>query len=130
MREPVWINRQALLFLHDASLATHGGSPGIRDEALLESALARPQNRWLYEPQSNIASLAASYGFGLAKNHPFIDGNKRAAFHAVGLFLTLNGFQLEADQVDAVRVMLDLAAGEISEEEFAAWIRKCVVPRP
>ncbi|HWY05407.1 MAG TPA: type II toxin-antitoxin system death-on-curing family toxin [Candidatus Acidoferrales bacterium] len=124
MKQPHWINRRALLHLHSASLATFGGSPGIRDEALLDSALAPPQNRFLYAPESDLSELAAAYGFGIAKNHPFIDGNKRAAFHSVGLFLAINGSELVADQVDAIQTMLSLAASELSEEEFAAWGRK------
>ena len=123
MRQPRWISRRALLYLHSASLATFGGSTGIRDEGLLESALARPQNRFLYVPESDLSELAASYGFGIAKNHPFVDGNKRAAFHSVGLFLSINGYELVADQLDAIQTMLSLAAGELSEENFAVWIR-------
>jgi death-on-curing protein len=123
MKQPHWISRRALLYLHSASLATFGGSTGIRDEGLLDSALARPQNRFLYAPESDLFELAASYGFGIAKNHPFIDGNKRAAFHSVGLFLSINGFELVADQLDAIQTVLSLAASEISEEEFAVWIR-------
>ena len=124
MNQPHWISRRALLYLHSASLATFGGSTGIRDEGLLESALARPQNRFLYAPESDLSELAASYGFGIAKNHPFVDGNKRAAFHSVGLFLSINGYELVADQLDAIQAMMRLAAGELSEEHFAAWIRK------
>jgi death on curing protein len=124
MKQPRWISRRALLYLHSSSLATFGGSTGIRDEGLLDSALARPQNRFLYAPDSDLSELAASCGFGIAKNHPFIDGNKRAAFHSVGLFLSINGYELVADQLDAIQTMLRLAAGELSEEQFAAWIRK------
>ena len=117
-----WINRQVLLLLHDESLAEHGGASGLRDEGLLESALARPLNLALYgEPDA--ASLAASYGLGLAKNHAFIDGNKRAAFLAVGLFLGLNGYRLHATQADATLTVLSVAAGELDEAEFAKWIR-------
>ena len=123
MNQPHWISRRALLYLHSASLATFGGSTGIRDEGLLESALARPQNRFLYAPESDLSELAASYGFGIAKNHPFVDGNKRAAFHSVGLFLSINGYELVADQLDAIQAMMSLAAGELNEEQFAAWIR-------
>lgn len=123
MRQPRWISRRALLYLHSASLATFGGSTGIRDEGLLESALARPQNRLLYVPESDLSELAASYGFGIAKNHPFVDGNKRAAFHSVGLFLSINGYELVADQLDAIQTMMSLAAGALSEEQFAAWIK-------
>jgi len=124
MKQPRWINRKALLYLHSASLATFGGSAGVRDEGLLDSALARPQNRFLYVPESDLFELAASYGFGIAKNHPFIDGNKRAAIHSVGLFLSINEYELVADQLDAIQTILKLAAGELSEENFAGWIRK------
>jgi len=124
MKQPYWISRKALLYLHSASLATFGGSTGIRDEGLLDSALARPQNRYLYVPESDLPELAASYAFGIAKNHPFIDGNKRAAFHAVGLFLSINGLELVADQLDAIQTVMSLAAGGLAEEQFAAWIRK------
>ncbi|HTA57599.1 MAG TPA: type II toxin-antitoxin system death-on-curing family toxin [Candidatus Baltobacteraceae bacterium] len=124
MKQPYWISRKALLYLHSASLATFGGSTGIRDEGLLDSALARPQNRYLYVPESDLPELAASYAFGIAKNHPFIDGNKRAAFHAVGLFLSINGFELVADQLDAIQTVMSLAAGGLAEVQFAAWIRK------
>ena len=117
-----WINRQVLLLLHDESLAEHGGASGLRDEGLLESARARPLNLALYgEPDA--ASLAASYGLGLAKNHAFIDGNKRAAFLAVGLFLGLNGYRLHATQADATLTVLSVAAGELDEAGFAKWIR-------
>jgi death on curing protein len=124
----IWIDKNALLRLHDESLSLHGGASGIRNEGLLDSALARPLNLALYE-QPDIAALAASYGCGLAKNHPFIDGNKRAAFLAVGLFLFLNRYPLTATQVDATLTVLALAAGEIDETEFAEWIRQHSVKR-
>jgi death on curing protein len=85
--------------------------------------MARPQNRFLYAPASDLAELAASYGFGIAKDHPLVDGNKRATFQSVGLFLSLNGYDLIADQLDAIQIMLSLAAGELSEVDFAVWIR-------
>ena len=123
-----WINRQVLLLLHDESLAEHGGASGLRDEGLLESALARPLNLALYgEP--DVASLAASYGLGLAKNHAFVDGNKRAAFLAVGLFLGRNGYRLHTTQTDATLTVLSVAAGEKDENEFAQWIRIHIKPR-
>ena len=123
-----WISKRALLLLHDESLAEHGGASGIRDEGLLESALARPENLAAYgEP--DIAALAAAYGFGLAKNHPFVDGNKRAAFLAVGLFLALNGQQLVVSQAEATSTVLALAASEITEEAFAAWLRAHLIAR-
>ncbi len=113
-----WIDRQALLLLHDESLAEHGGSSGLRDEGLFDSALARPLNL-----VPDFADLAAAYGIGLAKNHPFVDGNKRVAFLSVGLFLFLNGYRLTAGQAEATVVMLDVAAGDLDEAAFAAWIR-------
>ncbi len=117
-----WVDKRALLLLHGESLAEHGGSAGLRDEGLLDSALARPLNLVAYgEP--DFANLAASYAFGLAKNHAFVDGNERAAFLSAGLFLALNGFRMAASQVDATQAMLTLAAGELSEEAFARWLR-------
>ncbi len=117
-----WISKRALLVLHGESLSEHGGGSGIRDEGLLDSALARPENLAAYG-QPDAAALAASVGFGLAKNHPFVDGNKRAAFLAVGLFLYLNGYRLTTTQADATLTMLGVAGGEVSEEAFAAWLR-------
>lgn len=123
-----WISKQALLLLHAESLAEHGGSPGIRDEGLLDSALARPQNLLAYgEP--DVAALAASYGMGVARNHPFIDGNKRAALLGIGLFLHLNGWRLTASQADTTRTMLALAAGELPEDALADWLRQHAAPR-
>ena len=123
-----WVNRQVLLLLHDESLAEHGGAPGLRDEGLLDSALARPLNLALYETP-DIASLAASYGVGLAKNHAFVDGNKRAAFLAVGMFLAINGFRLSATQVEATLTVMDVAAGVMDEAAFANWIRTHIQAR-
>jgi death-on-curing protein len=123
-----WIDRRALELLHDESIAEHGGASGLRDEGLLESALARPLNLVAYgEP--DVAELAAAYGVGLAKNHPFVDGNKRAAFLAVGLFLALNGKRLVATQADATLTMLAVAAGSIDEPAFAQWLREHVQNR-
>lgn len=123
-----WISKQALLLLHDESLSEHGGGTGLRDEGLLDSALARPLNLAAYgEP--DFAALAASYGLGLAKNHAFVDGNKRAAFLAVGLFLYLNGYRLTATQADATLTVMGVAAGDISEDEFAAWLRQHAAKR-
>ena len=118
-----WISKQALLLLHAESLAEHGGGAGMRDEGLLESALARPLNLAAYgEP--DFAALAASYGVGVAKNHPFVAGNKRAALLTTGLFLYVNGYKLTASQADTTLTMLGVAAGDISEEAFAAWLRQ------
>ena len=123
-----WINRQVLLLLHDESLAEHGGASGLRDEGLLDSALARPLNLVVYT-EPDIAALAAAYGVGLAKNHPFVDGNKRAAFLAVGMFLAVNGYRLYSTQVDATLTVLAVAAGEMDELSFAEWIRAHIKPR-
>ena len=123
-----WISKPALLLLHAESLAEHGGSPGIRDEGLLDSALARPQNLVAYG-QPDVAALAASYGWGIARNHPFIDGNKRAALLSVGLFLHLNGWRLTASQADTTRTMLALAAGDLPEDALVDWLRQHAAPR-
>jgi len=123
MKEPRWIDPRALLLLHSTSLAEHGGLEGLRDEGLLESALNRPRNKFTYKVGFDIFDLAAAYGFGLARNHPFHDGNKRTAFLAAGLFLAINGFRLMAEPVDAIQTILRLAAGQLTEELFADWIR-------
>jgi death-on-curing protein len=118
-----WLDKSALLMLHGESLADHGGASGIRDEGLFDSALARPLNLLAYG-SPDYAELAAAYGVGLAKNHPFIDGNKRIAFIAAALFLGLNGYRLIASQVEAADTMLAVAAGEVDEATFAEWIRR------
>ena len=123
-----WVSKDALLLLHDESLAEHGGASGLRGESLLESALARPQNLAAYgEP--NIAELAACHGVGLAKNHAFVDGDKRAVLLAVGLFIALNGHRLAASQLEAVQAMFAVAAGELDELSFAVWLRTHLQPR-
>ncbi|MDO8321076.1 type II toxin-antitoxin system death-on-curing family toxin [Rhodoferax sp.] len=121
-----WISKPALMMLHDESLAEHGGAEGVRDDGLLDSALARPLNIVAYSDAAeppDVATLAASYGVGLAKNHAFVDGNKRAAFLAVGLFLALNGWRLQCTQADATLTLLAVASGEVSEDDFANWLR-------
>ena len=123
-----WIDQRALLLLHADSLAEHGGAQGQRDEGLLESALAWPRNLVAYG-QPDLAALAACYGVGLAKSRPFVDGNKRAAFLAVGLFLALNGHRLVAGQADATLTMRGVAAGTIDEAQLAAWVRLNSKPR-
>ena len=123
-----WISKRALLLLHDESLAQHGGASGVRDEGLLESALARPENLAAYG-SPDVAELAASYAFDLGKNHPFVDGNKRAAFLAAGLFLALNGQRLAVAQAEATVMVLDLAASDITEEAFGNWLRAHLQPR-
>ena len=127
--EPRWISKKALLMLHEESLAMFGGASGLRDEGLLDSALARPLNTHAYNPDSTLADLAASRGFGLAKNHAFLDGNKRAAFLSIGMFLSINGHKLAAHQVDAIQTMLAVAAGELDEQGLSAWIQKNIVAR-
>ena len=117
------MDQRALVLLHAESLAEHGGLWSLRDEAALESALARPKNVFAYERGVDVARLAAAYGFGLIRGHPFNDGNKRAGFLAIGLFLQLNGFEFEVQEVDAVKTIVDLAAGNLSEKAFAEWIR-------
>jgi death-on-curing protein len=126
MSEPIWLNRFALELLHSESIAEHGGADGLRDAGLFESALTRPMNLHAYEGVTDPARLAASYAFGLAKNHAFVDGNKRIAFIAAALFLRLNGMRLVADQAEATLVILSIASGAFSEDELAAWIRKHV----
>jgi len=123
MNEPFWLGRQSIILLHAESLAQHGGSSGIRDAELLDSALARPINKWNYDSEADLAALAAAYGFGLARNHAFVDGNKRIAFIATALFLRLNGYRISSDPLDEIQTILSLAAGEISEADFAVWIR-------
>jgi death-on-curing protein len=124
VKKPRWISLPALLFLHQESLAEFGGPSGIRDRGLLESAMARPRNQFEYEKACDLADLAAAYGFGISSNHPFLDGNKRTAFAAVNLFLELNGQELHAEQGDAVRVFLGLAAGKLAQKGLAQWIRE------
>lgn len=128
--EPRWVSKETLLALHDRSLALHGGAPGIRDEGLLESALTRAPNRHYYEAVEDICELAATYAIALASNHPFVDGNKRAAFSALGLFLRLNGRRLVAAQADAARTILAVAAGRREIAELAEWIRERSVIEP
>jgi death on curing protein len=120
--EPKWISKRALLLLHEESLAEFGGARGLRDEGLLESALVRPQNIQAYNGASTLAELAAAYGFGIAKNHAFVDGNKRASFLSIGLFLAMNGYRLVASQTDAIRTMLSLASGDMDEADLECWL--------
>ncbi len=124
----VWIDPAVVLAVHEEQLSEHGGAAGVRDAGLLESALARPRNL-AHDGEPDLCELAAAYAFGLARNHPFIDGNKRSAFVATELFLVLNGWQLVASDADCVLVMLSLASGEIDEPTFAAWLRGRVLAR-
>jgi death-on-curing protein len=121
--EPRWLTSLSAILLQLESLAEFGGSEGLRDEGMLESALARPRNLYSYEGVTDVARLAAAYSYGIARNHPFIDGNKRAAFMSIGLFLERNGHRLKSDKADAARVMFGVAAGEFDEEELLSWIR-------
>ena len=121
-KAPKWISKRALLLLHEESLAEFGGARGFRDDGLLESALARPQNIYAYNSTTTVAELAAAYAFGIAKNHAFVDGNRRVAFLSIGLFLNINGYRLTADQTDAFSVMMRVASGDIDETELAAWV--------
>lgn len=123
MKEPIWLAKEALILLHRESLRQFGGADGLRDEGLLDSALARPLNRFVYEGERDLCRLAAAYAKGIAQNHPFVDGNKRAALAAAGVFLMLNSLEIAAEPGMVTVAMLDLAAGDMSEEEFAGWLR-------
>ena len=123
LRDPQWIEIEAVLTAHDLSLAADGGPPGVREEGLLVSALEQPKNRFNYEDVLDIAALAATYGVAIAKNHPFVDGNKRTAFITMAMFLLVNGRPLTASQDDATTTMLAVAAGDIDIDALADWIR-------
>lgn len=121
-REPTWLSRVVVDAIHNDQLREHGGLPGVRDENVLESALARAQQKWHYAEAQDIPTLAAAYAFGLVRNHPYRDGNKRIGFLAMATFLELNGHELTAAEVDVVAAILALAAGASAEAEFAAWV--------
>lgn len=124
MTEPHWLSLRTILQIHSFSLAEHGGRNGIRDQSALDSALDRTGNRFVYEPDIDLADLAGSYSFDLTRNPPFHDGNKRISFGAAGTFVRLNGYRLVIeDRVDAIQTIVQLAAGKVSEREFAAWVR-------
>jgi len=123
MPEPVWVPRLVVDAIHWDQIREHGGLAGVRDENALESALARAQQRWSYEPETDIAGLAAAYGFGLCQNHPFRDGNKRVAFVTMVVFLDLNGWEFEAEEPEVVTAMLAVASGGSKESDLAAWLR-------
>jgi death on curing protein len=118
------VNATALLLLYAESIAEHGGLAGLRDEAGLDAALHRPRHVFTYRKSADLAALAAAYGYGIVRNHPFHDGNKRAGFLAIGLFLDINGYLLEADPAEAVAVIMALAAGDLKEVQLARWIRQ------
>ena len=122
MKTPVWVRRDVVIAYHEHLLAVHGGGAGIRDEGMLDSALGRPENLFAYG-KPTLSDLAAGYAFGLVKNHPFIDGNKRIGFATAVLFLELNGLRFTAPEVEVVLNTLALAAGEMSEAAYAAWLK-------
>jgi death-on-curing protein len=128
MTEPKWLGVEAVLVMHEEQLAEHGGATGIRDLGLLESALARPRNAWSYG-QDDLVALGALYAAGVMRNHAFVDGNKRTGFLAAYSFLYINGLEIVADEAEVIVQCLSLAASEIDEAEFAAWLRENVRPR-
>ncbi|HEX7775557.1 MAG TPA: type II toxin-antitoxin system death-on-curing family toxin [Parvibaculum sp.] len=125
--EPVWVLKQAVLAFHIRQLAEHGGGEGVRDEGLLDSALARPENKFAYE-EPDLFMLAAAYAYGIATNHPFVDGNKRTAYVTALTFLRLNGFRVDASQTEKYETFIRLASGEIGEDDLAAWFRRNAKP--
>jgi death on curing protein len=127
--EPRWLTKAVVLAIHSDQVREHGGSLGVRDMGLLESALARPLNVFGYRPDSDLFALAASYGFGVAQNHPFIDGNRRVAFQTMYVFLGLNGVRIAGEEAEVVEVILRLAAGTMGEDQLASWLRAHSRPR-
>ena len=121
MSEPFWLTRQIIVAIHDEQLTIHGGASGLRDGGMLESALDRPRNKWAYE-SADLPELAAAYGYGIARNHAFIDGNKRTALLAIYTFLGVNGIDFIVPEAEAAAMIVALAAGEVSEENLARWI--------
>jgi death on curing protein len=127
--EPRWLPLGVVLAIQADQISKHGGATGLRDRGLLESALERPRNRFYYDLEGDLADLAASYGFGIARNHPFVDGNKRIAFQAMYVFLGLNGLKIESSEEEVVALVLSLARGEVDEPQLASWLREHTVPR-
>jgi death-on-curing protein len=128
MDEPRWLSRRLVDSIHSGQVRQFGGSHGVRDDGLIESALARPLNKWQYAEERDPCALAAAYGYGLATNHGYIDGNKRIGFLAAATFLGLNGWELDAPETEVVRIMLRVADGSCGEEELTEWIRRWAVP--
>ncbi len=124
MKEPVWLSSRLVLAIHSGVVSGFGGVRGLRDKALLESALARPHNLWAYTSEPNLHALAAAYAQGICQNHPFVDGNKRTAFLSAAVFLVVNGLEDHADDIEVVVMMNALAAGTVKEKEFARWLAK------
>ena len=122
MTEPVWLLKPAVVAVHNMMIARFGGADGIRDDGLIESALARPANIYLYNDCSDLSKLAAAYAGGIIQNHPFVDGNKRTGFIAAYMFLDLNGTTLQADEISAAAMTLSFAASDIDEDEYANWL--------
>ena len=122
MSQPKWLASETVVAIHEAQLIEHGGGSGLRDLGMLESALERPRNKWAYD-NADLASLAAAYGYAQAKNHPFVDGNKRTALMAIFTFLGLNDIDFDVPEAEFAAIILGLAAGEVSEESLARWIR-------
>ena len=122
MSEPFWLTRRIIIAIHDEQLAIHGGASGLRDEGMLESALDRARNKWSYEG-ADLPEMAAAYAFGIARNHPFVDGNKRTSLLALYTFLGINGIDFVVPEAEAAAIILSLAAGEVSEENLTRWIR-------
>jgi death on curing protein len=120
---PRWLHTDAVLAMHHSQVTEHGGLHGVRDASLLSSALSRPLQKHTYDDSADIFDFAAAYTFGIARNHPFVDGNKRTAFAAAGVFLGLNGYDFNIPEAEAVRVILEVASGKLSEEDLAAWYR-------
>jgi len=127
-REPRWLNRTIIDSIHNDQIREHGGRAGVRDENALESALARPRNKWTYGQERNLRNLAAAYGFAFVTNHPYIDGNKRVGFLAIVTFLGINGFDFEATDLEVVTAIVGLAAGRLSEKQLGNWIMKHTTP--
>lgn len=121
MSDPIWLLEEVVIAVHQMLLAEHGGADGIRDKSLLESALAKPRQKFAYEPEASLFDLAAAYSFGIAKNHPFVDGNKRVALTAALVFLEINGIEFQATEPEAAVTFERLAAGLVSEVELAVW---------
>ena len=129
MKEPVWIPRVVVDAIHWDQVREHGGLAGVRDENALESALARARQRWSHEPETDLAALAAAYGFGLCQNHPFRDGNKRVGFVTMVVFLDLNGWDFEAHESEVVTAMVAVAGGQSKEADLALWLRSRITRR-
>ena len=129
MSAPRWVTASVVRAIHADQIRAHGGTPGLRDRGLLESALDRPRNRFHYQPDAGLHALAAAYGFALARNHPFVDGNKRVAFQAMFVFLGLNGLRIVASEEAVVSVMLSVASGEMDEEALTSWLEANTLAR-